>query len=218
MPIKKSGAMLRAWKNVISKKDTRPILKYVHFDASGFAVGTDSHVLLRIDDYNPTKEAFNLNPVTLEFKGEDATGTYPDTTRLIPTSSDVEMVAPMQLCLENLITPLKAITKGWLVHIENSTDNPKLFTFTSRPAQYSKDGEQMGSTSFTCVIPDVTGSDRHVDTTLNAKYLLDCLSFFKDWLQNVPGGQVTIMYNGTLRPLLFESGKAQYLITPVRTF
>lgn len=215
-PMKK-GAMMRAWKNAISKTDARPVLENVHFDKLGFAVATDSHVLLRIDGANPTGQGFNLDLQRLTVQ-KDGGGSpeFPETNRLMPTSYDIEIKAPVTGCLGNLIPMLKGLKKGTLVHMTNDPDTPEHLYFETQPGGGDK-------AEFTPVKADLTveslgGTSTEIDITLNAQYLLNCLGFFKDWEEahRTPG--LTIWYNGTLRPLLFKSEQASYLITPVRTF
>lgn len=214
----KNGAMLRAWKNVISRNDARPILQLVHFDKAGYAVATDSHVLLRIDDANPLKQSFNFSPKLFEVieDNADGAGVFPNVEQVMPTGYTVELRVPM-LTVAGLIPALKGLEKGTLVTITNDEDEPRNLHFETTLGMVEDTRPDFTPTSFDVIVTDAGSVGKSdIEITLNAKYLLNCLSFFKDWSDTHLMTDVTIWYNGTLRPLLFKAEDAEYLITPLR--
>ncbi|MFL2028111.1 hypothetical protein [Loigolactobacillus zhaoyuanensis] len=194
-----------AFKKVISRDKTRPILQSVHFDKDGSLTGCDSHVLLRIDDIHRLKQDFNFNLKKFVPDSE----AYPETERLIPTSFQTEINFDLA-DIDHILPVLKGLGKKELVKITNMPGNNVLdISNLNVVTRLAYDGD--------------TGDAGLISITVNANYLAQCLEFFRFWVpasrvNNVSPAHVTLGYNGSLRPMVFTAEKATYLVTPVRTF
>ena len=82
----KNGQLEKAFKNIAKTAgEGRPSLQCLHVDKAGYAVVTDSHRLLRIDNYKDDSEdttEYNLNLLNFKLCNDL---NYPETERLIPT-------------------------------------------------------------------------------------------------------------------------------------
>lgn len=219
IPIMKDGALLRAFKNVTNSDGTRPTLSFMHLAKDGAIEATNSHVLLRINHFHDLKQELCISPRTLAMTTEVS---YPDTSRLIPEISDVTIIANVEGGISDLMTLLSTVKTNHFLHIVESTQDNRLKSLHCFIRQEHISGpEPIAPIEYHLGITELDwryGSD--IDITLNTKYMLDCLTFFKAYLASRPASQrnITISYNGHLRPLLIEGGDAQYLITPVRTY
>ena len=198
----KNGQLEKAFKAITkSATKSRPILGCLHVSSDGSAVVTDSHRLLRIDNW--AEEGTQEMTLDLQAFRPQMDTSYPDTSRLIPT----DFLCTLQIETRNLA---------------NFTGLLKIKT-DSGLAQVSFDGEDsiiqaaVDSASATVPIEKFEGLTSF-DITLNAKYLLDAIEFFKAYNITRPRELVTIGFNSDLTPLVFKQDDATYLVTPVRRF
>jgi DNA polymerase III sliding clamp (beta) subunit (PCNA family) len=203
----KKGKMLASLKKVVSTKDSRPILKYIHYSKDGKATATDSHALLQLDNANPTGTDFLFEPNLFEIKEQKDVGSYPDTSRLIPKEFESNFTVSADEVF-GLANQVKAIPKGWLIGFEYSENHIKA-------AAYDRLNPD---TKIELSIPVETSGDAKFEVTINAQLFKNAITFFSDYLENT-NEVLTIGYLGQpLRPVLFSAKDAKYLVTPVRVF
>lgn len=195
-----------AFKKAASDVDSRPILQCLHFDKDGSAVTTDSHVMLRINDFHNLSEPLNLNLKT--FTAED--GDYPETARLVPKDYDFQL----SVKADDLAEALPVITG-----MSKSKDKSTLATLA-----WDVDEHELRITSglLTLNIPAVItygltpkGKKLYELATVNPKYLAQAIEFYT---QVTVTPRVSLGFNGALRPIALTYETATYLITPVRNF
>lgn len=197
--------MLSAYKkildNVVSKKESRPILKGVHYE-NGNAVATDSHQLVLFKDVVEDKE---LN-VTIDLSTYlPIGGRYPDTDHLIPVDHTTQLIFHDLDELTGIVNYLKA-SKKQLVDMTILDARFSLLLHDAPGMSYSQEVDQDGEV---------------LTVRFNANYLYNALAYLDRLHKDQPleySGNVTINFNGKLRPFTVEFGKMTYLICPVRVF
>lgn len=196
-----------AFKKVVAKDDARTALQCLHFDKDGSVVATDSHVLLRIEEFHNLKQNLNLNLKTFL---ENDLDHYPETKRLIPQSFSFQL----RISSDDLADALPAITSmakardkqvtaslGWDVDARKLTVTSGLVTLNI-PAVISYGLTPKGETHPTLA-------------AVNPKYLAQAIEFYTQ-VTEVP--EVSFGFNGALRPIAITYQTATYLVTPVRTY
>lgn len=203
----KKGKMLASLKKVVSTKDSRPILKYIHYSKDGKATATDSHVLLQLDHANPTGADFMFEPNLFEIKEQKDVGFYPDTSRPIPEEFESTFTVSSDAVF-GLANQVKAIPKGWLIDFSYSEDRIKATAYDQRNSD--------NKIEFS--VPVDAGDNDKFETTISAQLFNNAIAFFNDYLEKT-NDVLTIGYLGQpLRPVLFSAKDAKYLVTPVRVF
>lgn len=198
----KNGQLEKAFKAITkSATKSRPILGCLHVSSDGSAVVTDSHRLLRIDNW--AEEGTQEMTLDLQTFRPQIDTSYPDTSRLIPT----DFLCTLQIetrDLANFTGLLKIKTDSGLVQIGFDHEESTLQAVVDSASSTVPVTKFEGLTSF--------------DITLNAKYLLDAIEFFKAYNITRPRELVTIGFNSDLTPLVLKQDDATYLVTPVRRF
>lgn len=203
----KKGKMLAALKKVVSSKDSRPILKYIHYSEDGKATATDSHALLQLDHANPTGADFLFEPNLFEIKEQEDVGSYPDASRLIPEEFE-SIFKVSAAAVFGLANQVKAIPKGWLIDFSYSEDRIKATAYDQRNSD--------NKIEFS--IPANSGDNAKFEVTINAQLFKNAIAFFSDYLEKT-NDVLTIGYLGqSFRPVLFSAKDAKYLVTPIRKF
>lgn len=205
----KNGQLEKAFKNIAKTAgDSRPSLQCLHVDKSGFAVVTDSHRLLRIDNYKDDPEntmEYNLNLLNFQLCNDLQ---YPGTDRLIASTFKFEWSFN-----HDAIGTLAAFFKPFKV--KKNYDDASLVTITYAERHITFTAGSGATITVECATVDSEekGNGNKMDMCIQGGYLAQAFDFFKDW-----GGSVSIGYNGDVSPLLMKSGEASYLVTPVRKF
>lgn len=205
----KNGQLEKAFKNIAKTAgEGRPSLQCLHVDKSGYAVVTDSHRLLRIDNYKDNPEdttEYNLNLLNFQLCNDMQ---YPCTNRLIPTTFKFEWSFS-----EDIITTLTTFFKPFKV--KKNYDNNSLIKITYNERHVTFTALNGATITVECATVDseAKGNGDKMKMYVQGGYLAQAFEFFKDW-----GGSVSIGYTDDLRPLLMTSGDATYLVTPVRKF
>ncbi|WP_057819994.1 hypothetical protein [Schleiferilactobacillus perolens] len=214
------GALERAFKDVVSKNDNRPILQNLHLTSDGSAVATDTHVLLRVRKFHNLGINVNLN--LLKFmpeleEGDPLIGSaYPDTDRLIPAGpGDVtfELLTPE---LRKALPVIKS-----MFYPAAGPDNSQVVRMQFRKDDRSEDYLQIGSdtSQVTMITHNALGVDQLEPTGINPRYLYNAFRLFVDYFGRADG-LVRVDWYGALRPITLsvDDGGISYLITPLRTF
>lgn len=205
----KNEKLEKAFKNIAkTATEARPSLQCLHVDKSGFAVVTDSHRLLKIDNYNDSQDnttEYNLNLLNFQLCNDL---NYPETNRLIPTTFDFNWSFS-----DGVVTTLATFLKPFKV--KKNYDDTSLITITHKDNYITFTAASGATITVECSEGDNenSGNGDKMEIVIQGGYLSQAFEFFNDY-----GYGVSIGYNGDLRPLLLKSGDAIYLITPVRKF
>ncbi|AIS58508.1 DNA polymerase III subunit beta [Listeria ivanovii] len=135
-------------------------------------------------------------------------GSYPDTSRLIPTDTKSELVI-------NSKAFLQAIDRASLLARENRNNVIKLMTLDNGQVEVSSNSPEVGNVSENVFSQSFTGEE--IKISFNGKYMMDALRAFE-------GDDIQISFSGTMRPFVLRPKDATnpneilQLITPVRTY
>ncbi|EJE3552472.1 DNA polymerase III subunit beta [Listeria monocytogenes] len=135
-------------------------------------------------------------------------GSYPDTSRLIPTDTKSELVI-------NSKAFLQAIDRASLLARENRNNVIKLMTLENGQVEVSSNSPEVGNVSENVFSQSFTGEE--IKISFNGKYMMDALRAFED-------DDIQISFSGTMRPFVLRPKDAAnpneilQLITPVRTY
>ena len=197
--------MISAYKkileNVVSKKDSRPILKGVHYE-NGNMVATDSCQLVLfknvVDDtkLNVTIDLNTYLPINMD---------YPETDRLIPTEQTTQLVFHDLNELSSLVEYLKASKR----HIVDMSIKGSGFTLKLKDNPYMTYNQE------------VEWNGDELEISYNPSFLYNALAYLGRLAKEQPveyTGDVVISFNGNLRPFKVEFGNMTYLVTPVRNY
>lgn len=198
--------MISAYKKildgVVDKTGSRPILKGVHYQ-NGNMVATDSHQLVRFENVLDEMNDNDLN-LTIDFSTYlPIEGNYPETDRLIPTENTTRINLHDMNELPGLINYLKAGKKQ--VVVMQVKDSGVMLELQDEPGMtYGQSVEWDGEA---------------LKVMFYANYLYNALAYLDRLHKEYPleyHGDVTISFNGELRPFTVVYGKMTYLICPVR--
>lgn len=135
-------------------------------------------------------------------------GSYPDTSRLIPTDTKSELVI-------NSKAFLQAIDRASLLARENRNNVIKLMALENGQVEVSSNSPEVGNVSENVFSQSFTGEE--IKISFNGKYMMDALRAFE-------GDDIQISFSGTMRPFVLRPKDATnpneilQLITPVRTY
>jgi len=197
--------MISAYKkildHVVSKKDSRPLLKGVHYE-NGNMVATDSHQLVLFKDVvedtklNVTIDLSTYLPINRE---------YPETDRIIPTEHATQLTFYNLSELDGLVNYLKA-SKKQVVDMDIKDSGVALKLQVDSGMSYTQN-------------VDWSGEDLQI--SFNPSYLYNALAYLDRLNKEQQGaynGDVVINLISELRPFTVEYGKMVYVVTPVRNF
>jgi len=205
----KNEKLEKAFKNIAkTATEARPSLQCLHVDKSGFAVVTDSHRLLKIDNYKDSQDdttEYNLNLLNFQLCNEL---NYPETDRLIPTTFKFKWSFS-----DEVVTTLTTFFKPF--KIKKNNNDASLITITYKDSYVTFTAASGTTITVECSEVDNENSDNgnEMEMLIQGGYLAQAFEFFKDY-----GYGVSIGYNGDTSPLLMDAGDASYLVTPVRKF
>lgn len=201
----KNEKLEKAFKNIAkTATEARPALQCLHVDKSGYAVVTDSHRLLRIDNYKDSQDnttEYNLNLLNFKLCNDL---NYPETGRLIPTMFKFKWSFS-----DETVTTLVTFLKPFKV--KKNYDDTSLITITYNDNRVTFTAASGATITVEC--SENSGNGNKMKMLIQGGYLAQAFEFFKDY-----GDSVSIGYNGDTSPLLMNSGDASYLVTPVRKF
>lgn len=197
--------MLSAYKkildHVVSKKDSRPVLKGVHYE-NGNMVATDSHQLVLFKD---VVEDTKLN-VTIDLSTYlPINENYPETDRVIPTEHDTQLIFHDLGELNDLVNYLKACKK-YAVTMDINNSGLALKLQVDPGMSYNQ---------------EVDWSGEALKISFNPSYLYNALNYLDQLRKEQPeayNGDVVINFGNKLRPFTVEYGKMIYVVTPIRNF
>ena len=130
-------------------------------------------------------------------------GTFPDTTRIIPTSFRTELVLGTKALSE-------AIDRAYLLSREEKTNIVRLTTTDSGGIEISSSSSELGRVQEQLAVDELKGEP--VRIAFNSKYMLDVLKV-------VDSEQMFIGFTGAMSPIIIrpEGDSSLHLILPYRT-
>ncbi|QMV44451.1 beta clamp domain-containing protein [Cohnella cholangitidis] len=179
-----------------------PILEGIHYGADGTAVVTDRHRLLRIRGAHSFPQ-----PVTMHAKrGTPIEGTYPDTTKIVPTTFESEVTLGRGTEMETALKSAKTIAAAANT-IDKKIPVAKLFGQNGTAHLYIK-SDSFDFKAFFGNTPNLKPIDMR---SFNANYFVTALEVFAD-----AGIDVTIKLHKPLHPIVLSGGDIDVLILPYR--
>lgn len=197
--------MISAYKkildNVVSKNESRPVLKGVHYE-NGNAVATDSRQLVLFKnvvedtELNVTIDLSTYLPINRD---------YPEVSRIIPTDHTTQLAFHNLSELGGIVEYLKACKKQVVdLDVKDSSIALKLH-------------ENAGMT----YTQTVDWSGEALKISFNPCYLYNALAYLDRLNKEEPGsynGDITINFSSELRPFTVEYGSMIYVVTPMRNY
>jgi len=176
-------------KNFVSKEPERKALEGIHYSKNGFIYVTNSHTLLSIENGHTEQK-------TVHYKtGKEMDMNYPKVGRLLDVNYDETLTLKLPKAYIPLIKVASNIDQVGMLSGENGD---LLFRVVS----------PLGD-SFEVILGQ---TDTNLIVDLNVLYFHNALNFFKD----AGVDEVTILFNGSLRPVSFRADQYEILILPVR--
>lgn len=131
-------------------------------------------------------------------------GTYPDTSKIIPTTYKTELVLDTKKLGD-------AIDRAYLLSREEKTNIVRLQTLDNSSIEISSSSSELGKVTEQLDLAEFTGEQ--VRISFNSKYMLDVLKV-------VESEQLHIGFTGAMSPIIIkpmDDTKSLYLILPYRT-
>lgn len=175
---------------IFSGKDTRPVLKSMHYTDLGDVEFTNSHVAVRLKKCHESEE--KTVPEVDTF--------YPSLSRIFDGLNQGSSIKLNTKDMTNILSPFSKEKQP--VIIINFTKQGILFK-SQEPEEFVVVSAKL----------DVElDMDEPFYVAANPKYLYDCFNFFR--LLKIDTVQMT--YSSAVKPMLFTFENLEYLVTPVR--
>lgn len=131
-------------------------------------------------------------------------GTYPDTSKIIPTTYKTELVLDTKKLSES-------IDRAYLLSREEKTNIVRLQTMEDGTIEISSSSSELGKVTEQLDLVEFNGDPLRI--SFNSKYMLDVLKV-------VESEQLHISFNGPMSPIIVkpvDESRSLYLILPYRT-
>ncbi|MCA1295963.1 DNA polymerase III subunit beta [Paenibacillus sp. alder61] len=131
-------------------------------------------------------------------------GTYPDTSKIIPTTYKTELVLDTKKLSES-------IDRAYLMSREEKTNIVRLQTLENGTIEISSSSSELGKVTEQLDLAEFTGDPLRI--SFNSKYMLDVLKV-------VESEQLHIGFTGAMSPIIIkpvDDSQSLYLILPYRT-
>ncbi|MFD2615258.1 DNA polymerase III subunit beta [Paenibacillus gansuensis] len=131
-------------------------------------------------------------------------GTYPDTSKIIPTVYKTELVLNTKQFTE-------AIDRAYLLSREEKTNIVKLITKDEKSVEISSSSSELGKVTEGLDVDMMTGEELKI--SFNSKYMLDVLKV-------IDSESIHIGFTGAMSPIIIKPNdhvSSLYLILPYRT-
>ncbi|SFS75852.1 DNA polymerase III subunit beta [Paenibacillus sp. 453mf] len=131
-------------------------------------------------------------------------GTYPDTSRIIPSSYKTELILETKKLSES-------IDRAYLLSREEKTNIVRMQTLDSGDIEISSSSSELGKVREELQVKDFKGEPLKI--SFNSKYMLDVLKV-------VESEELMISFTGVMSPIILkptDNSASQYVILPYRT-
>ena len=197
-----------------AKKNYRPVLKCIHYE-NGSAIATDSHRLVKFNNINNNKDfTASIDASTLLPCNDQ----YPRTDFLIPSIDDSQVKITLDAETADVVADFLKVNRKTVLNFNISNKDDINLT--------NKTGEKLHIET-NSVEYNIGDQFDGKSILLNAGYLYESLRYItklgKEWLnitsennlQQVDySDDITITFNGHLRPILVTFLNMQYVICP----
>lgn len=179
--------------------ESRPILSGIHVTNEGHIEATDSHILLKLLNRVPAGKEMVLNPKELV----SVEGSYPDTTRLFPSTSKVSCYLDRDTA-RNISKFLKQFNELEIVRLVARSGELAIKGFLK------EDFERHG-------IEESFLMDSHHGDEIELYFTAIKLKTMLDFIADCATAPVEIRISSNLRPVVFEVlGDFMGIVAPVR--
>jgi len=208
---------MKIFKKFVAKSSVRPVLQYVYFDGK-YLVATDSHRLLRVNADYITDFPKNMKDTFLycpkEMTSKNIYMSYPDISRLIPSSSDSTV-----LINEKNIKDFQGLVKEAKKMLPKDVVRFNL-SFTQMDATITvselKEGEW--SEIYSKSIESLYVEGKPISFHVNARYMNDALEAVKK-LSKLSSNHVELRISSPIRPIHFKQEDVfDLLVLPIRVY
>lgn len=188
--------------SVITKSKStgsRPILQHFHYNKESQTIAAcDSHRILEFKSMETIEKTTNIHYQTMQLACESMI--YPDLQRLKPSNADITAKIDVKAINTSLLQLLKVYKK----EVIKVTFNEKQLTLET-------------DTQIITILP-LLDTVENCYLYMNCSYFIDLIAFFIDYIKEVRCESLNAGFNGTIRPIFFETENSQffYLITPIR--
>ncbi|CAM3077735.1 DNA polymerase III subunit beta [Paenibacillus sediminis] len=131
-------------------------------------------------------------------------GTYPDTSRIIPTNYKTELIVDTKKLSES-------IDRAYLLSREEKTNIVRLQTLENGTVEISSSSSELGKVTEQLEAVELKGETLRI--SFNSKYMLDVLKV-------IESEQLQISFTGAMSPIIIkpvDNSRCLYLILPYRT-
>jgi DNA polymerase-3 subunit beta len=131
-------------------------------------------------------------------------GTYPDTSKIIPTTFKTELVLDTKQLSES-------IDRAYLLSREEKTNIVRLQTLEDGSIEISSSSSELGKVTEQLAVSQFSGDPLKI--SFNSRYMLDILKV-------VESEQLHIGFTGAMSPIIIkpmDDSQSLYLILPYRT-
>ncbi|MBO1097309.1 hypothetical protein FQS90_12345 [Enterococcus casseliflavus] len=190
-------------KKIVCQHASRPALQCVQYHEDGSLRATDSHVMLRINDFHTIEQTLIQNVRTLEFKDLK----YPDTDSHFVKKNNPNKLRISLSVFKRILTALK----------EGSFSN--IVTLHLNPEKVEITNNQSNSEVPISIIVGCKYEGESMEISFSAENLLKMVNFMLDAKQRYAVDDIDIFIGSVIRPVIaeLEEGKYQFIVTPVRT-
>lgn len=183
----------------------RPVLRSIEYDTDGTLTATDSYRVIKFKNFAPDDEYQLVDAKT----GEDCTGmfNYPNTTRLVRDSHEIEIDIPVKQFYSMIATISKDSKNYDRNGIKIKIQGDKI---TFRPLLEPDNNAQMIEAS----LKIENANYPELEFAMNAKYLTDAFLYFK----RLKIDKIKLGFSSSVRPIQFEADTMTYIIAPIRSY
>jgi DNA polymerase III sliding clamp (beta) subunit (PCNA family) len=205
--------VMKIMKKFVSRKESRPVLKYVYNDKQ-YLYATNSHILLRVNkEYISDIPEFTFyDPKNMTIINDKCN--YPDCSRLIPIDFNSTITLDGNLKeLHNHVKEIKKVVKKNINHIMKM-EFYKNETIVSGD-NYEKDEKYK---EYFASIKSLQTEGQELTLHLSANYLNDALETIKK-LSKVSYNHVQLGIVSNMRPMNFKQEDVfDIIVLPIRTY
>lgn len=202
------GVAMDITKKFISKRDTRPILKYALHTSTGDVLATDSHKAIHLRGIHGFKEEYLVSPKNLMF----AKGDYPNLYNVIDIKEHKEAILLNSDQIKLWLQIFKSINNT----IKNMKSRINHVVLNLRESNLNVEVQIDSENKYSTVLPytELIIPDFH-QISFSAEFMRDALEAHS----KLNSESLTIYFKGKLRPIILDDAKmVKTLILPVRTY
>ena len=210
--------VIKQFKKFVGTSDSRPVLKYVHFDGQYF-VATNSHYLIRVK-----KEVISDIPENIvenilfcpnEMKLITGEYNYPQTNRLIPEYENI-VVNLNKSNIKDFIQLSKEVGKQRKERVSTKIKLEFTQNYTNVSTDHFTEETEKGIKEYKKTIENVNTEVNELTLHVNYNYLRNTLEAVKE-LMKLSNNETVLNMTSNVRPVHFKSnGIYDIILLPIR--